>query len=118
MTTVTPTIKPSPIGQPLFEFMWNFLQVTEAVIPRVYSDSLGIPTLGVGYALIIPSGNRYILRPGLVPQLESIKINLTQPDINVLNRVAQLLNDMAPYRKALAQYKPGRVGKGRRPCPR
>lgn len=31
---------------------WNLLKVSEANVSRVYSDKVGIPTLGVGYALI------------------------------------------------------------------
>jgi GH24 family phage-related lysozyme (muramidase) len=33
---------------------WTLLAKSEANVSRVYSDNVGIPTLGVGYALILP----------------------------------------------------------------
>lgn len=77
----TPNITPSPTTQPLFQFVWNFLQVTEAVIPRVYSDSLGIPTLGVGYALIVPGPKGWIIVPTLKADLSNAGINLSPADL-------------------------------------
>ncbi len=50
MTTITPT----PVGSDFNTALFNFLKTPgiEAYVPFVYNDSRGIPTLGVGYALL------------------------------------------------------------------
>jgi Ca2+-binding RTX toxin-like protein/GH24 family phage-related lysozyme (muramidase) len=91
----TPTITPTPLPVSLGEFMWNFLKVEEAVIPRVYSDSVGVPTLGVGYALIIPLAGKWRINPNLKADLGSIGITLSPDDYNLLGQVQDLLNQKA-----------------------
>ena len=53
MTTITST----PIGSDFNTALFNFLKTPgiEAFLPFVYNDSKGIPTLGVGYALLTPN---------------------------------------------------------------
>lgn len=41
-----------PITGNFNDAAWNLLVTSEANVSRVYSDNVGIPTLGVGYALI------------------------------------------------------------------
>ena len=48
----------------------------EGKIPRIYSDHVGIPTLGVGYALLIKSGGSMTMRPNWRPELEESGIEI------------------------------------------
>lgn len=41
-----------PITITFNDAAWNLLVTSEANVSRVYSDDKGIPTLGVGYALV------------------------------------------------------------------
>ena len=49
---MTITVSPSPTSGSFIDFLFGLIKPEEAFIPRVYTDSVGVPTLGVGYALI------------------------------------------------------------------
>ena len=42
--------------------LYRFMKQSEGDVARIYSDSDGIPTLGIGYALVTKSGDVYTLR--------------------------------------------------------
>lgn len=63
MTTITPT----PVDGDFSAALFNFLKTPgiEGHEPFVYTDSVGIPTLGVGYALVVHSGGLWKIRNSL-----------------------------------------------------
>ena len=72
--------------------LWQSLSKTEGSIPRVYSDGKGIPTIGVGYALVVGRPGSYKLRStGPVPSV--LKNKLTVADRTLLRRQVRLLNN-------------------------
>ena len=76
---------------------YTFIRRHEALVRRVYNDGRGIPTLGVGFALIINIGTRenpnWQIRPQLGSILQQAGITLTPNDTNILVRVRNILND-------------------------
>ena len=76
--------------------LFDFLKTPgiEAFVPRVYSDSEGIPTLGVGYALVIDSWGPggWGIRDKLGTELQSIGITLSTADKAMLKKAADKLN--------------------------
>ena len=47
-------LKTHPIDPSLFDDeVFNFISDREGTVRRIYTDSEGIPTLGVGYAFLI-----------------------------------------------------------------
>src|SRR5207249_3402877 len=69
------------------------IRQSESLIRRIYTDGVGVPTLGVGYALAVKIGGTWQLRdaPTLDANLASIGITLSQADrIRLDNVVAQL----------------------------
>ncbi len=74
----------------VYKFVWS----QEALVRRVYSDSLGIPTLGIGYALIIKGRTgRYELRESLVADLARIGVTLSPADRDLLGTLLENLNN-------------------------
>lgn len=72
--------------------LWQSLSKTEGSIPRVYSDGKGIPTIGVGYALVVGKPGSYKLRStGPVPSV--LKNKFTVADRTLLRRQVRLLNN-------------------------
>lgn len=51
-----------PISGDFNETVYQFLPKQEGFAPRIYSDSKGIPTLGVGYALAVKTSGGSFLR--------------------------------------------------------
>ena len=45
--------------------VYESLYITEGFVPTIYKDSKGIPTIGVGYALLINDGGKYELRKNI-----------------------------------------------------
>jgi GH24 family phage-related lysozyme (muramidase) len=66
-------ITPHSISGSFNEYLYNFVRPFEAFRQRVYSDPRGIPTLGVGYALVIYSDvlGRWELRDTLQSDLRA-----------------------------------------------
>ncbi len=62
-------------GRPLKNFdnaTFDFVLRHEGYVPRPYLDTKAIPTIGVGYALLIRSGDGFILRPTLERDFDGI----------------------------------------------
>jgi Ca2+-binding RTX toxin-like protein len=72
--------------------VFAFIRREEGLVRRVYSDSLGVPTLGVGYALIIKINGEWRLRPTLDADLLSLGITLTVDDRASLETLRRNLN--------------------------
>ena len=77
------TITPTPIAAGFSNFydaLYQFIKPLEGDIPFVYSDSKGIPTLGIGYALVVDTGGtpKWDLRGDYPTQLAAAGISLTQ----------------------------------------
>ena len=74
---------------------YNLIRRFEAMVRRVYNDGVGVPTLGVGTALIIKTGalqNPWQIRQDLDAILQQAGITLTANDKNILERVRNILN--------------------------
>ena len=87
------SIAPHAISGDFNQAVFDFLKARERFVPRVYSDSKGIPTLGVGYALIVEQGGVFRLRSTLSADLALAGVTVTQADIDLLNnKIAVALN--------------------------
>lgn len=76
--------------------LFSSLKESEVLARRIYSDSRGIPTLGIGYALAVKdSSGVFSLRSTLTADLAAIGISLTSSDLNLLNDVILILNNSA-----------------------
>lgn len=70
-----------PISGDFNEAVYQFLRTREGFVPRIYSDSKGIPTLGVGYALAIKGNSGIFARRSTLPSdLALIGVTLTAAD--------------------------------------
>ena len=88
--------------------VYESLYITEGFVPTIYKDSKGIPTIGVGYALLIENGGKYQLREnidyfyekmGYSPeQQEAVKSALLAAQ-NALNGVPGAVN---PFKSSYA----------------
>ena len=74
------SITPTPLTGSFSDFTYNFILRSESLIRRIYTDGRGVPTLGVGYALVINVGGIWQLRDTLTADLASIGIGLTPTD--------------------------------------
>jgi Ca2+-binding RTX toxin-like protein len=89
--------------------LYKYLKVLEGEIPFVYIDDLGIPTLGVGYALVVKGADGiWALRQNYESELLAAVPSLTQVQLddldgkltdamNVLNGDASATNPFSPY---------------------
>jgi hypothetical protein len=91
--------------------LWNTIRQTEAVIPRIYSDGKGIPTIGPGYAIMV--GNKigtYKLRLRERANRD-LGHKLTDADWALLERQKRLLNrnlmaaDLKYYKTTMVRRK-------------
>ena len=64
----------------------------EGFVKHIYSDGLGIPTLGVGFALATKDGDVYKLKSNLADLLSAAGITLTDPDRALLQQAVDALN--------------------------
>ena len=76
----------------------DFIEQNEGDKLNVYLDSENIPTVGIGYALIISQGGTWVVRPDLVTDLRDAGIlggneNLTASDLQRLQDAATNLNN-------------------------
>lgn len=87
-------ITPHTISSNYSDSLYQFLKPLEGDISFVYRDSKGIPTLGVGYALIEDIGtsgvHNWQLRFDYETELSAAGINLSQPQLDELR---EKLND-------------------------
>ena len=92
------TIVPRSLGsrEAFLKALFHDLKLTEGAVPRVYTDHKGIPTVGIGYALLVVSGGRYRIRPDLEADLTRAGIDLNGAEgtalRDILARVRELLN--------------------------
>jgi hypothetical protein len=71
---------------------FQFIQEGEGFEDRVYDDSIGVPTLGYGYALVTKVNKVWSVKASLVADLAGIGITLTTSQIATLNSIVQALN--------------------------
>ena len=72
------------------EALFEFIAESEGFVPRVYSDHLGIPTLGLGYAMLTKTAN-WPLRPGMDADLSAIGVTLIDSDLALLRAAGSTL---------------------------
>ena len=103
------TLNPHPIAGDFNEALYRFLEPVESFVPRIYSDSRGVPTLGVGYALAILNQQTGLwgLRSDLSAQLASIGVTLINSDLAILNASVQALNRVPGVVNPVPTYTPG-----------
>ncbi len=95
------TITPTPIGSDFSKALFNFLKTpgVEGFEPFVYDDSQGIPTLGVGYALVVNVGGVWKIRndptdiTNYLTQFANNGIKLTDAQLKTLKDQLQLAAD-------------------------
>jgi len=82
-----------PISGDFNETVYQFLRKQEGFAPRIYSDSKGIPTLGVGYALAVKGSNgSFAVRSTLPSDLALMGVTLTAADAQLLDAAIAALN--------------------------
>ena len=90
------TITRTPVSGNFTDFIYDWVRPLEGFRQRVYSDNRGIPTLGVGYALLIDQGTNssvpWVPRGNLASDLAAINLSLTPGDYQLLADVANALN--------------------------
>src|SRR5690606_21917609 len=75
----------------------NFIEQNEGNKRNIYLDSHNIPTVGIGYALVIDQNGTWVVRPDLVADLRDAGIlgvndNITASDLQRLQDAATNLN--------------------------
>jgi Ca2+-binding RTX toxin-like protein len=86
------TITATPVAGNYSDVLYSFISSEEARILQVYSDPIGIPTLGVGYALAVKIGSVWQRKSTLTPDLASIGVTLNPSDDNYLDDAILALN--------------------------
>jgi len=104
-----PTISPHAIAGDFNQAVFDFLKMQETFVPRVYSDSKGIPTLGVGYALIVEQDGVFQRRDTLSTDLALAGTTLTKADNDLLADIEDALN-AGNVTRAKSLVPPFRVG--------
>ncbi|WP_299616120.1 hypothetical protein [Pelagibius sp.] len=101
-------IVPHKVDGSYDEALFEFIAESEGFVPRVYSDHLGIPTLGLGYAMLTKAAN-WPLRPGMDADLSAIGVVLNEPDLALLRAAGRTLaRGAVDEAKALiAPWQPG-----------
>jgi hypothetical protein len=59
---------------------------------KIYSDTKGIPTIGIGYALIVKIGARYTVRSTLQSDFTGIHVFSTA-ELTLLDDIVEKLNE-------------------------
>ncbi|RMF11989.1 MAG: hypothetical protein D6763_01865 [Alphaproteobacteria bacterium] len=82
------------IGRPLSHFdeaTFDFVLGHEGYARRLYLDTRAIPTIGVGYALIMQSGEKLVVRPTLEQDFAGI-YSFSRADRQILEKIASALS--------------------------
>ena len=87
------SIMPRPVAGSYDATLFEFMKRGEGDVRRVYTDHRGIPTLGLGYALVVEGGGTWHLRDGLEDDLAAIGIALSGDDRRLLDDATASLND-------------------------
>ncbi len=99
-------IVPRPVEGSYDSALFDFILGSEGFVPRVYSDHRGIPTLGLGYALLVDAAG-WPRREGLRDDFAAIGVTLSDQDETlldsvsralVLGRTGEAINLVAPWR--------------------
>lgn len=83
-------IVPRPVQGPYDKALFDFIVESEGFVPRIYSDHRGIPTLGLGYALLVDAAG-WPRRSGLRDDLSAIGVTLNQQDEALLDSLSRAL---------------------------
>ncbi len=74
-----------------------FFKKVEGCVSRVYTDTEGIPTWGIGYALIIKKQGQWEVRPSWTEEVQAAGVDFSGVDLvgsqRTLEEVAALLNE-------------------------
>ncbi|NEQ38756.1 MAG: beta-propeller fold lactonase family protein [Okeania sp. SIO3I5] len=104
-------MKFNKIGLKKFEdSIYEKIKKHEKFVPRIYTDHIGIPTLGVGYAIFVTSdGKKYEKKDTLTNDLKEIGVTLTDKDKKLLDKVLNYLNNgqVAKAQGLIPEYKIG-----------
>lgn len=99
-------IVPRPVQGSYDNALFDFILGSEGFVPRVYSDHRGIPTLGLGYALLVDAAG-WPRRDGLREDFAAIGVIFSEQDETLLDAVSRALalgrtgeaiNLVAPWR--------------------
>lgn len=88
-------IVPRPVDGRFEDAVFDFIAASEGFVPRVYSDHRGIPTLGLGYAILVNTPG-WPPRDSLVNDLATIGVALTAADRSRLTDVGEALSGSNP----------------------
>lgn len=83
-------IVPRPVEGSYDNALFDFILGSEGFVPRVYSDHRGIPTLGLGYALLVDAAG-WPRRDGLRDDFAAIGVTLSDQDETLLDSVSRAL---------------------------
>jgi len=102
------TIVPRPVEGDYDDVLFDFIAASEGCVPRIYSDHRGIPTLGLGYAVLVDAPG-WPPREGLDDDMAAIGIVLTAPDRSRLTAVGEALsrNDAETAKALVAPWTAG-----------
>jgi GH24 family phage-related lysozyme (muramidase) len=70
---------------------FNFTRDKEEFLAQAYPDSVGVPTIGIGAALLLKSGGVYIIRSDLSSLFAGIH-TFSFDELNVLQAIADEVN--------------------------
>ena len=84
------TIVPHPVQGSYDDLLFDTIAESEGFVPRVYSDHRGIPTLGLGYALLVDAPG-WPERENLQADLAAIDVTLSEADKALLASVGRFL---------------------------
>ena len=82
-------VKPHPANGNFNDILFDFIKILEGFVPRVYSDSKGIPTIGIGHALIEKLNGVW----STVVWPNNIGVSLNQADEQKLADILIIFND-------------------------
>ena len=107
-------IIPHPVRGSYDDFLFETIAESEGFVPRVYSDHRGIPTLGLGYALLVDAPG-WPPRAGLDADLAAVGITLTEADRALLTSVAGQLSRgaVSAAKESVPAWLPGEVSAAR-----
>ena len=101
-------IVPRPVRGRFEDVLFDFIAASEGFVPRIYSDHRGIPTLGLGYAILVNTPG-WPPRDSLDRDLASIGVTLTSADRARLTAVGEALsrNAIDRAKSLVAPWTPG-----------
>ncbi|MEQ8354034.1 MAG: hypothetical protein RH942_00740 [Kiloniellaceae bacterium] len=101
-------IVPRPVEGRFDDVLFDFIAASEGFVPRIYCDHRGIPTLGLGYALLVNTPG-WPPRDSLESDLAAIGVALTAADRQRLTAVGRALsgNDSDQAKTLVAAWLPG-----------